>query len=701
MRDPRLEQHPAARKRQDVSNAAARLAEADVIVGGLAEWCGDVLFGTDLMHAEDQGQGLSVLTVLLTTRYPDEAFRRISNPEQRQSLEAGFRALIERHEHPGRDVMEWLFGQALMYALEQNSERIGSLLPKLWNIVKYDILVGSSFVESLRDLLCRSASARRVIVDMVESRITDINADPGLGAAFAHDREELTQVVDAWRTKPSTDRLREHLFTNYEDDLLGIVPGILPAARTEIIDRLDRLNFPHPIQQVLFRTSITHDRDEISAILNSAPACSDDGRSWNHRLLALLVLKAVDDHCDALWRSVYRADNSGRTELLAIKEVKATLLPWFKQLGSIVMTRADAHFLGPQWLFMKIADERLHRAHYGIERQRPAGGIPQAELIEWIALGLANAGLTASLIADRVDFSALPPGGKIAPSRPTSRDHAHDPRLSALFAMCLVDHVSDNSRDDAEWERLCLLDRMLASRDSGFEAEANIGAGVDSLPASYFGYLVANVAKPAERWRQSWDLLVEQRRRVQHWENTTDSDALAPSIFLLGIGISGVGWLLSPPETHSVEAQKLWCALFDGARECWLTMTLSHLSESLEIYIHRLFCWHPIVFCDLSVAEDTSETSIVCSGEEYGEILSDDLDLLGGDHLMLAICILNASRNGATPAIMNDVLKRHSGRIDTLMTQFEQWQKLEREVRKRPDIVAELGELKASIATLS
>ena len=190
MRDPRLEQHPAARKRQDVSNAAARLAEADVIVGGLAEWCGDVLFGTDLMHAEDQGQGLSVLTVLLTTRYPDEAFRRISNPEQRQSLEAGFRALIERHEHPGRDVMEWLFGQALMYALEQNSERIGSLLPKLWNIVKYDILVGSSFVESLRDLLCRSASARRVIVDMVESRITDINADPGLGAAFAHDRED-------------------------------------------------------------------------------------------------------------------------------------------------------------------------------------------------------------------------------------------------------------------------------------------------------------------------------------------------------------------------------------------------------------------------------------------------------------------------------------------------------------------------------
>ena len=67
---------------------------------------------------------------------------------------------------------------------------------------------------------------------------------------------------------------------------------------------------------------------------------------------------------------------------------------------------------------------------------------------------------------------------------------------------------------------------------------------------------------------------------------------------------------------------------------------------------------------------------------------------------MLAICLLNASRNGATPAIMNDVLKRHSGRIGTFITQFEQWQEVEREVRKRPDIVAELAKLKARIKLL-
>ena len=700
MLDQRLEQHPAARRRPDASEAAARLAEADVIVADLAEWCRDVLFGTDVIDSEDQGNGLSVLTPMLTTQYPEHAFRGISDPEPRQSLEAGLRALIEGNQHPRRDVIGWLFGKALVCALEQNSERTRLLVPKLWNTVKYDFLIASAFVESLRDLIGRSRCARRMIIDLLESRIHDINDDPTIGAAFSHDREELRQAVAAWRANPSIDRLRDQGFVNFEDALLSMIPGLLAAARNEIIDRLDRLDFPHPIQQILFRPSVIHDREEIAALLENAPPCSDDAVSWNHRLFALLVLRVVDGHCDSLWRAVYRAEVSHRAERQALETVKNTLVPWLEHLGSIVMARSDAQFLGPQWLFTKLVDERQQRAHYEISRQSPHGRIPQADLIEWVALGLAKAGLTAGMIADQIDFSTLPPGGKIAPSRPTPRDSdAH--RLGALFAMCLVDDVNDNSCGDVERERLSLLDRLLASRHTGFELETNVGGGLDSLSASYFANLVANEPNPAERWRQSWNLLVEQRRRVQHWIKTNDSDALAPSLFLLAIGMSGVALLLSPPDSRSNEARDLWRALFDSARECWLTMTLSHLSESIETHIHRLFCWHPMVYCELSVAEDTSETSILCSGEEYVQILSQDLDLLGGDHLMLAICILNATRNGATPAIMNDVLKRDSGRIGTLITQFEEWQQLEREVRKKPDIVAELAELKASIEKLS
>ena len=701
MLDHRLEQHPAARRHQDASEAAARLPEAAAMIAGLAEWCRAVLFGADVIDSDDQGNGLSFLVARLTTKYPENAFRAISDPERRQSLEAGFRALIEGREHPQRDVIGWLFGKALVNAIEQNNERIGLLVPKLWNTVKWDFLVSSAFVDSLRDLISRSQSDRRAIIDLFKSRIHDINDVPAIDAALSHDREELRQAVSVWRANPSIDGLRELGFVNFEDSLLSMIPGLLAAARSEIINCLDCLDFPHPIQQILFRPPVMHDREEIAAVLEKAPPCSNDGRSWNRHPFALLVLQVVDDHSDALWRAVLAAEGSDDAELQALETVKDTLLPWIKQLGRIIMARSDAQFLATQWLFTKLIDERQQRAHYGIARQSPDRRIPQADLIEWVALGLAKANLTAGMIADQVDFSRLPPGGKIAPSRPAPRDDSHDDRLGALFAMCLVDDVNNKSCGHVERERLRLLDRLLASRHTGFELETNIGGGLDSLPASYFGNLVANETIPAERWRQSWDLLVEQRRRVQHWTKTNDSDALAPSLFLLASGISGVALLLSPPNSRSDEARDLWRALFDSGRECWLTMTLSHLSESIQTHIQRLFCWHPMVYCELNIAQDTSETSVVCSGEEYAQILSQDLDLLGGDHLMLAICLLNASRNGATPPIMNDVLKRHSGRIGTFITQFEEWQQLEREVRKRPDIVAELAQLKARIETLT
>ncbi|MDE0447799.1 MAG: hypothetical protein OXH96_14120 [Spirochaetaceae bacterium] len=698
MRDPRLEQHRTDRRLQDASEAAARLADAEAMAAGLAEWCRDVLFAAHVLDSGDRGNGLATFAAVLTSRYPDDAFRAISDPRQRQTLEAGFRALIERRDHPQRDVMGRLFGKALVDALEQDSERMTQLVPKLWSVIGYDFFLGSCFVDSLRDLIRRSQSVRRVIIALLESRVNAINDDPGIGSFLSQDREGLRQAAASWRESPSIDRLKEYEFVNFEDEFLSMIPGLLAEARDEIVDCLDRLEFPLPIRQILLR--VIDNRAEITALLEKARPCSDDGRSWNHHPFALLVLQVVDYHCDALWGAVRAAQNSDDAEPQALVTVKHTLLPWIKQLGRVIMDRPDGQFLAAQWLFTKLGDERQQRAHLGFTRQSSDRRIPQANLIEWVAVGLAKAGLTTGSIADQVDFSTLPPGGEIAPGRPAPRDDSPDHRLGALLAMCLVDYANDNSCGDVERERLCLFDRLLASRHAGFERETHVGEGLDGMPARYLGSLMANRPNPSERWRQSWDLLVEQRRRVQHWTRTNDSDALAPSLFLLAVGVSAVAWLLSTPNSRSDEARVLWRSLFDSTRECWLTMTLSHLSESIEIHLQRLFCWHPMVYCELDIAQDTSETSTRCS-EEYAQVLSQDLDFLGGDHLMVAICILNASRNGATPAIMSDVLKRNSDHIGTLITQFEQWQEVEREVRRRPDIVAELAELKASIATLT
>ncbi len=699
MRDPRLEQHRIDKRLQDASEAAARVVDAEAMVVGLAEWCRDVLFAADVLDSGDRGNGLATFTAVLTTRYPDEAFHAISDPRQRQTLEAGFRAVIERRDHSQRDVMGRLFGKALVDALERDSEQIRLLVPKLWNVIGHEFFLASCFVDSLRDLIRRSQSVRRIIIDLLESRVNEINEDPGIGTFLSQDREGLRQAADAWSKEPSIERLKEFEFVNFHDELLSMIPGLLAEARDEIVDCLDRLEFPLPIQQILFRSPVIHDREEIAALLEKAPPCSDDGRSWNHHPFALLVLQVVGDHCDALW-GVECADSPDDTRPQVLEKVKRTLLPWIKQLGRVIMDRSDGQFLAEQWLFTKLGDERQQRAHLGFTRQSSDRRIPQADLIEWVAVGLAKAGLTTGTIADQVDFSTLPPGGEIAPGRPAPRDDSPDHRLGALLAMRLVDFANDNSCGDVERERLCLFDRLLASRHAGFELETNVGEGLDGMPARYLGSLVANQPNPSERWRQSWDLLVEQRRRVQHWTRTNDSDALAPSLFLLAVGVSAVAWLLSPPNSRSDEARVLWRSLFDCTRECWLTMTLSHLSESIEIHLQRLFCWHPMVYCELDVAPDASETSTRCS-EEYAQVLSQDLDFLGGDHRMVAICILNASRNGATPAVVNDVLKRNSGHLGTLITQFEQWQEVEREVRRRPDIVAELAELRASIATLT
>lgn len=705
MRDVRLEQHRANggfdRRQHAAHTAAEQYAEADAVVVGLAKWCRDVLFADYLIDAGDRGYGLTALAAALSANYPEPAFRCVSDTARRQSLESGFTALIERREHCRRDGLSVLFGRALAHALghliQENSPPISGLLRTLWHLAWSDELLGHSFVESLRELVHRSSSVRCTILAILETRIDEINTDPGVGVSVS-DRAELRAVVDEWRSNPAIDRLWQHQFGRFRDDLLDLTAELLPAARTAVLGRLDRLGFPHPIDQVLLHTPIRHDREEIAAILKDAPPCSQDGQLWNGRLLALLALRAVDDHCDLLWRAIRQAGDSDSADAQVMNTVKDTLVPWFEQLGRIVMDRPDGRFLGAQWLFKIGADERMNRPHHERTAQRHDEPLPREDLIEWVAHSLSNAGLTVKTTAALVDFPGVPAPDRLASGRRVARHNdAANPRVGALVAMCLLDQLNPSVRDRGKPDHLDLLDGLLAFRDSAFELEATMNLGPHDLPASCFGYLVANAVEPPERWRQSWDLLVEQRRRVQHWSKTMDDDALAPSLFLLAVGTSGVARLLSPSHGCPDKARRLWRQLFEQARECWLTMSLSPAAESIERHIHELFCWHPMVFGDSATPENESELGMTRAAKDYSELLADDLDLLGGDDLMLTICCLNAYRNGVSPAIMNEGLRRNSGRIGKLVRQFERWQEFEGKVRRRPGITTEIAKLKADI----
>lgn len=115
----------------------------------------------------------------------------------------------------------------------------------------------------------------------------------------------------------------------------------------------------------------------------------------------------------------------------------------------------------------------------------------------------------------------------------------------------------------------------------------------------------------------------------------------------------------------------------------------------MEMLIGWLFAQHPRVFGNSVPPEEAMERDT----SAYIECLAQDLDLLGGDDFVLTICCLNASR-GATPAVIDAILKRNSGQFDAILRQFERWQKLERPVRKRTKIVGALTELRQKIEAL-
>ena len=703
MRDARLEHSLGDsefdRRLREARSAADQCTESDQIFAGLAQWCFDTLFGKHVIDTSAYAYGLSALAVPLSAMFPEHAFLCVSDAALRRSLETGFKALVDRREHSNRDTIALLFGRALADALgrviEDGLAPITKHLLELWHLAWSDCLLGHSFVQSLRELIQGSSSARCSILAVIETRIKEINRDPGVGVSV--EREEFRAIIDDWRSGPAIHRLGQYRFGRFRDDLLALTADLLPAARRPVLALIDRLDFPQPIHQFLLSPTIWHDRDEISAILEDAPPCSHDGQSWNRRLLALLGLQVVDEHCDALWRAIHQESDSDGSGPQVMDTLKDTLVPWIEQLARTVMARPDGRFLAAQWLFEKVSDERMNRSRDGLTEQARYGPLPRQELIEWVAQGLSNAGLTATTIAGMVNFPGVPISGNLVPGRVVARDSdALNPRFAALVAMCLLDEVNPRARDPSEPDRLDILDGLLASRDAAFELEATMNLEPQDLPAALVGNLVADALEPTTRWRQSWDLLVEQRRRLQHWSKTMDSEALAPSLFLLSVGISGVAWLLSPPRGLLDKAGELWRHVFDQSRDCWLTTSLSHMAGPIERHIHQLFCWHPMVFGSPVTVTSEPQPGMARNANEYSELLAQDLDLLGGDDLMVTICCLNAYRNGASPAIIRNVLELNSGRIRRLVRQFERWQELEGEARERSAVISELVPVRES-----
>ena len=711
MRDSMLDEGNAyfgayRRAGEAARSEASELPEADEIISGLVEWCRFLLLGTNTIDEWEDGQSLSSLLVLPSDQSPLQAFEKLADVSRRDVHRKAFEGLLEGSERRDTNLMAWLLGKALAEALveclEASHERPVYPVTGFRNLASSHDVSHFAFEETVQGLLRDHPSALTAVLADLERHIETLMQDPGIGT-YTREREPFNQAVEAWRSKRSIDELwkmRGHWVpVRYSE--LELVACIVPVDRAAVFDRLDRFDFPHPVRQILEDRSIQNDREEIAAILKAVPSCSDKGGSWNYRLSALLVLETAESHCHELWRAASRAHDEGKTHSEIMKETEATLSSWMGQLGTIVMARPDGRFLGPQWLLLKIADERMDRARRSRAEDRGSDLLRQEDLIEWIALGLSKAGIQGRDIEALVQFPESSNLEKVSPLKPfSSDDEKEDPRLGALSMSAFIDHMIGEVSEKGVRTLLERLDTLLAFRDRAFETEGILASDSRGLPANCCGYLFANTSGPAERWRQSWSLLVEQRRRAQHWHEMKDGDALASSLFLLAAGTAAVEWLMSSQHRNSAKEIELWRAVFDAARECWLTIFLPPVSAQVDAHIGRLFALHPGVFGESNVQERIYAADSVAVGDHYSECLAQDLFSLGGNDLVLVICFLNAHHNGASLATMRAVLKWHEGHIDAVLNQFERWQEAERPVRRRSDLVEKLAGVRAGISRL-
>ena len=686
----RLDNDPVRQRRESARTQAHGNFDVERMVRDLAIWFQKAVLERRGAVALDRLSTADLLTdPLFAGVPPGGTLAGVADPVLHARLGAAFAALLRGEPHEWRDVAAILYGRAVALVLvrtfEDREAVDESLATGLWSLGGADDLAYVELVASLAEAVRADHRAHTAYLRWLERRVARINDRPGEGAYAGREREAFSRFVQEWFQRPSLSRLwHDAAGTNFlvNFDGLDMVAPVLIADPAGALSRMDKLRFPQPLEQILWHRSIRNDPCLLAELLRTAPSCvrEENEKDWNGSLLAVLLLEVVDELCHSLWR-VWCSEETTADSDVASKALSS----WIADLAEIVMGRTDGGFLGTQWLLLKAMDERMQRGG-----RRGPDVLAQTSMIDWIGAGLANAGLTGSKIGGYVDFRSNPDRNKPSELSSSSGNDDRSPRLSALAMMAMTDCMISDDRGGAP-DILVRLNDLLAARDQGFEEEADMDVGTTGFPASCVGYLLANVENPAKQWKKSWDLLAEQRRTVQHWRQTKDSEGMAPSLFLVASGIAALDWLCSEADARRTDPGKLWRVLFDAVRECWLTVQVIHLSGRLENDIRRLFARHSVVFDGPNAKEAPGRNS------SYSELLANDLNVLGGDDVLVAACCELAYRNGTAASVLHQTLQHDGSRGYALLRQFAQWQEVERSARKNPDLTRAVSEMRKAI----
>ena len=496
MSDPSLDMDGGAQRERRIREAARRaesIAGFDRATANLASQCLALVRECELTDSESTMPSVFLGHLGATSEvFPDVAVH------VRAELRNGLDACLRGDDHELRDVSALLLGRATSAALVERltaDPSAGALISLLFQLCGEDSLAYGALIETLAGALCEDESARKAMLAHLRGCVDDINEHPGK-FIYEQDRESFDRYVREWREDPSIVDLWRRLAGEQFlpiFDRLDIAEAVLRVAPAETLGVLDRLRFPQPLDWILHNDSIRQDRDKIIELIELAPDSVDGDGVWNGSILALLLLAEADDHCRDLWRTMHRNDTDGG-------EVQELLHSWLTQLAAVVVDRGDGVFLAVQWLLMKSMDERFERKSLG-----DGAFLPQLRMIGWIGGGLVEAGLKGA------DITSVPHPNVENNDEDGSEGVYEAANLDTLALEALLDRLHDDTMPDGR-ELLRRLDVLLGKRDLGFEVEATFDVGVTGFVDSSIGYLLA-MTDCADRWKQSWDLLAEQRRR--------------------------------------------------------------------------------------------------------------------------------------------------------------------------------------------
>ena len=689
LRLDRIDNNPVHQRRESAWAQVRGIFDVDRTVRDLAMWFQKAVGKCKDAASLEQLSAANLLAHPVSVGVPAGGMSAsIDDSALHIHLAEAITALLRGESHEWKDIAAILYGKAVASVLVREIEDQEAIIEpramELYSLGSHNDIIHLELVESLAKAIRIHRRVCTAYLEWLERRIARINECPG-ESVYSKERETFIRFVHDWLQRPLLndlwrDAAGAHFSVDFDD--LDMVIPVLMAEPAGTLSRLDKLRFPQPLEQILLHRSIWNDSSLVAKLLRCAPSCTIEGneKDWNGSLLTVLLLKAVDDQCRSLWQIWF-----SQQEAFDDDEASRILSSWIADLAAIVMGRKDGGFLGIQWLLLKAMDERMKRSS-----QSGPDILDQTNMIEWIGAGLNKAGLTGSMIAKYVDFPSSMDRGKLYKLPSSSGSGDRSPCLSALAMMVMIDCMIGDDWVGAS-SILAQLDDLLKARDQGFKEEAIMDVGTTGLPASCMGRLLANESEPSKRWKQSWHLLAEQRRAIQHWRKTKDSDAMAPSLFLIASGIAALDWLCSEGIAHEADPRELWRELFDTVRECWLTIQVTHLSERLENDIRRLFARHSMIFDSPGAKEAPRQNS------PYSKLLANDLNTLGGDDELMAACCEFLYRNGISLPMLHQTLQHDEGRGYALLDQFIKWQEVERSAKKNPGLVQAVSEMRKKI----